>query len=114
MAFRRENRADSRRDTVAVTKLADAGAMQTTRWIEFELSVTAVIPAVRVRIGDYGDRWVASVQCGTSRTSALGANARDALVAALAPLGARARTEVMAAPMMFGASAELLEARAAV
>jgi hypothetical protein len=88
--------------------------MQTTRWIDFELSVTAVTPAVRIRIGDYGDRWVASVQCGTSRTSALGANAREALAAALAPLGARARTEVMAAPGMFGVSAQLLEARAAV
>jgi hypothetical protein len=88
--------------------------MQTTRWIDFELNVTALTPAVRVRIGDYGDRWVASVQCGTSSTNALGANAREALVAALAPLGARATTEVMAAPRMFGASAQLLEARAAV
>lgn len=86
--------------------------MQTDRWIDFELSVDALRPALHLRIGDFGDRWVASVQSGESTTSGLGANAREALLAALAPLGARATTEVMAAPGMFGASAQLLEVRA--
>ena len=81
--------------------------MDTNRWIDFELAVAALGAAVRVRIRDVEERWVASVQYGASVTDGLGATARQALMAALAPLGARATAAVMAEPAMFGASARL-------
>jgi len=63
---------------------------------------------VHVRIGDFESRWAAIVRSGSATSDGLGATARDALVAALAPLGARATATLMAHPTMFGASAQLL------
>ena len=77
--------------------------MNASRWFEFELS-----PTVHLRLGDFDDRWAAIVRSGSTTTDGLGATARDALVAALAPLGTRATATLMAQPVMFGVSAELL------
>ena len=78
--------------------------------IGFELSVIGLAEHVRGRIGEAGERCVASGQVGSRTTTGVGASAREALVAALSPFGARATTAVMAAPGMFGASAQLLAA----
>jgi hypothetical protein len=86
--------------------------MHTSRWIEFELAVASLGDAIRIRIRDVEDRWVASVQVGASGVEGLGGTARQALTAALAPLGARATAAVMAEPAMFGVSARLLDAAA--
>ncbi len=69
---------------------------------------TAIGHAVAVRLGDFEGRWAAMVRCGTATTRGLGATAREALMAALAPLGPRATAALMAEPAMFGASADLL------
>ncbi len=82
--------------------------MNTADWLEFEVTSPAQPGGLLVRIGAFGDRWVASVQCGGSSMSGLGATAREALRAALAPLGVRTTTSILAAPAMFGASVELL------
>lgn len=82
--------------------------METPNWLEFEVTLPAGADALRVRIGAFGERWAASVQCGPASMDGLGATARDALRAALAPMGARTVTSVLAAPAMFGASADLL------
>ena len=87
--------------------------MNTSRWFDFELSPAVLGLAVHVRLGDFEDRWTASVTYGSATADGLGPTARDALVAALAPLGTRATTMLMAQPAMFGASADLL-ARAAM
>jgi hypothetical protein len=68
---------------------------------------------LRIRIREAVERATASVECGATRTSGIGATAREALVAALAPFGARTAGAVMAAPAMFAASATLLAAREA-
>lgn len=81
--------------------------------VEFELKVTTAGHPVRIRIREFEARTAAIVECGPSSTSGLGGSAREALVAALAPLGTRTSTAVMAAPEMFGASAKILERRAA-
>jgi hypothetical protein len=77
--------------------------MNASRWFDFELS-----PTVHLRLGDFDDRWAAIVRSGSTTTDGLGATARDALVAALAPLGTRATATLMAQPVMFGVSAKLL------
>ena len=77
--------------------------MNASRWFDFELSST-----VHLRLGDFEDRWAAIVRSGSTTTDGVGATARDALVAALAPLGPRATVLLMAQPVMFAASAELL------
>jgi hypothetical protein len=82
--------------------------MENGHWVDFELTVTGVSQAMRVRIGSFAERCVASVELGAIRTSGIGGTAREALVAALAPMGSRMTTVVLAAPAMFGASAELL------
>jgi hypothetical protein len=82
--------------------------MNTGRWFDFELGSTVIGLPVQVRLGDYEDRWAATVRCGSTASDGLGATAREALVAALAPLGPRATTMLMAQPVMFGASADLL------
>ncbi len=87
--------------------------MNDSRWFDFEFAPAVIGLAVYIRLADRGDRWAATVRSGTTTTGALGANAREALVAALAPLGAHLTTRLMAEPTMFGASATLL-ARAAV
>jgi hypothetical protein len=87
--------------------------MDSNRWVEFEVQPAAIGLGVFVRLGDFGDRWTASVRCGAASSNGLGANPRAALLAALVPLGPRASTIVMADPVMFGASADLL-ARTAV
>jgi hypothetical protein len=78
--------------------------------VDLELRITGLADAVRVRVGGAGERCVASVQVGSEVTTGLGATARAALVAALAPFGARRTAAVMAAPAMFSASAQLLDA----
>ena len=88
--------------------------MNTSQWFEFELSPAGLGSPVHLRLGDYEDRWTASIRCGSSTTNGLGATAREALVAALAPLGSHVTTLLMAHPMMFGASAELLARSEAV
>jgi hypothetical protein len=82
--------------------------VNTSRWFDFELSPTVIGIPVHVRLGDFEDRWAAIVRYGSNTTDGLGATARDALVAALAPLGARATTTLMAQPVMFAASADLI------
>lgn len=82
--------------------------MNTNRWFDFDLSPTVLGIAVHVRMGDFNDRWTASVSYGSATADGLGATARDALVAALAPLGERATTMLMAQTAMFAASADLL------
>jgi len=77
--------------------------MNANRWFDFELS-----PTVHLRLGDFENRWAAIVRSGSITTDGVGATARDALVAALAPLGPRATVTLMAQPVMFAASAELL------
>ncbi|HET6820142.1 MAG TPA: hypothetical protein VFH98_06270 [Candidatus Limnocylindria bacterium] len=79
-------------------------------WVDFELTVTGVDASLQVRIGSFAERSVASVELGALRTNGIGATAREALVAALAPLGNRMTTAVMSAPAMFGVSARLLAA----
>ncbi|HEX6139100.1 MAG TPA: hypothetical protein VF013_01390 [Candidatus Limnocylindria bacterium] len=76
--------------------------------LSFVLTGTAIGQPVSVRLAAFGERWVASVECGSARSQGLGAAAREALVAALAPFGARATAALMADPAMFGASASLL------
>ncbi len=82
--------------------------MNTADWLEFEVNLPAPAATLRVRIGAFGERWVASVQCGDASMDGLGVTAREALRAALAPMGQRTATSVLAAPAMFGASAELI------
>jgi hypothetical protein len=80
--------------------------------VEFELRIATAGHPVRIRIREFEARAAAFVDCGSASTSGLGGTAREALVAALAPFGARTSTAVMAAPEMFGASAQVLAARA--
>jgi hypothetical protein len=82
--------------------------MNASRWFDFELSPTVIGVPVHVRLGDFDNRWAAIVRSGSTTTDGLGATARDALVAALAPLGTRATATLMAQPVMFAVSAELL------
>lgn len=77
--------------------------------VDLELRITGLADAVRVQVGNAGERCVASVQVGPQKTTGLGATARAALVAALAPFGVRRTAAVMAAPDMFAASARLLD-----
>jgi hypothetical protein len=88
--------------------------MSTSQWFEFEVSLTGQSAPVFIRMRDVEDRWAASVQCGATRTDALGATSRQALVSALAPFGARMSAAVLSAPMMFAASAQIVAARQAV
>jgi hypothetical protein len=88
--------------------------MNGSRWVEFDLPPTAMGLQGSVRLGDFDERWVAVVRCESSETFGLGGTARQALLAALAPLGPRATTAVMADPTMFAASAALLAHEAAV
>lgn len=87
--------------------------MQSTKWVEFQLSIAGVAETMTVKLREFGERSTASVQVGPTTHSGLGANAREALVAALAPLDARTTMAVMAAPDMFGASVAVLAARRA-
>ena len=82
--------------------------------VAFEVSVLGLQSPMSVQIAAVSERCVASVQLGAISLHGLGANAREALVAALAPLGPRMTTAVMATPAMFGASAQVLAARVAV
>jgi hypothetical protein len=82
--------------------------------VEFAVEIASVAGPMQVRIAEQGERAVASVAWGRTRSSGLGATAREALVAALAPFGQRTLSAVMAAPAMFAASAAVLAAREAV
>lgn len=88
--------------------------MNTGSSVEFAVEVATLTGPMRVRIAELGERSVATVAWGATSSSGLGATAREALVAALAPFGQRTRTAVMAAPAMFAASAAVLAARQAV
>ena len=85
-----------------------AAGMNTTQWFEFDVSPGVIGIPVHLRLGDYTGRWTATVRCGSTTTDGLGATAREALVAALAPLGSHVTTLLMAQPVMFAASADLL------
>jgi hypothetical protein len=82
--------------------------------VEFAVEVMDLTQPVRVRVSERDERAVAWVTCGSGASSGIGATAREALAAALAPLGGRRASEVLAAPAMFAASAQLLAAREAV
>jgi ABC-type proline/glycine betaine transport system permease subunit len=82
--------------------------------VEFAVEVATLAGPMQVRIDELGERSVASVAWGATSSSGLGATAREALVAALAPFGQRTLSAVMAAPVMFAASAAVLAAREAV
>jgi hypothetical protein len=86
--------------------------MSSTQSVDFKLVLVAAGHPLRVSIGDRGERFVASVRWGAIATSGLGATAREALVAGLAPLGAPMTAAVLASPAMFGASLQLLSAKA--
>lgn len=85
--------------------------MNTGAWVELELHVGMAAAPFRIRVREAGERSTASVACGSTSTSGIGATAREALVAALAPFGSRTTGAVMAAPAMFAASAALLATR---
>jgi len=85
--------------------------METSAWVELELHVGMADAPFRIRVREAGERSTASVACGSARTSGIGATAREALVAALAPFGSRTAGAVMADPAMFAASATLLAVR---
>jgi hypothetical protein len=80
--------------------------------VDLELTPTALGHPISLSFLDFGARWMAIVESGSTRTHGLGASAREALQAALAPFGRRATAVLMADPAMFGASAELLALRA--
>jgi hypothetical protein len=79
-------------------------------WIDLELSVSGVTERMKVRVGNFGERSMASVELGRITSNGIGATAREAQVAALSPRGNRMTTAVLAAPARFGVSAELLAA----
>lgn len=80
-------------------------------WVVFELHAGTGSSPFRIRVRDAGERSMALVTCGSREASGIGATARDALEAALAPFGPRTTGAVLAAPAMFAASAALLAAR---
>lgn len=82
--------------------------------VEFAVEVMGLTQPVCVRVSERGERAVAWVTSGSGASSGIGATAREALAAALAPLGRHRASEVLAAPAMFAASAQLLAAREAV
>ena len=82
----------------------------TNHLVDFELRTSGLADSMRVRIGQAGERCVASVQVGPQLTTGLGATARAALVAALAPFGGQRTAVVLASPDMFAASLQLLGA----
>jgi hypothetical protein len=88
--------------------------MKSSASVEFAVEVASLPGPMQVRIAELGERSVASVAWGAASASGLGATAREALLAALAPFGQRTVAAVMAAPVMFAASAAVLAAREAV
>jgi hypothetical protein len=86
--------------------------MDSNQWVEFELAPANLDYPVSIRLGDFEARWLAVVQAGSASLEGLGGTARDALVAALAPLGMPTTAALMAEPAMFGASARLRRAQA--
>ena len=97
-------------DTRAVAGLSHHRLMNTNRWIEFELAVASLGDALRIRIRDVEDRWVAWSR-SARRRGGPGGTARQALMGAR-PFGAHTTAAVMAEPAMFGVSARLLGAAA--
>jgi len=79
-----------------------------TNTVHVDVSPTTSACVFSMRLDPLGERWVAVVNCEHERHHGIGASARDALVAALAPLGRRTAASVMADPAMFGASLALL------
>jgi hypothetical protein len=79
--------------------------------VEFAVELLGLAQPVRIRVTERQRRAAAWVACGSLESNGIGATAREALAAALAPLGRRRAVEVMAAPAMFAASAQLLASR---
>jgi hypothetical protein len=82
--------------------------MHNSRAVEFQVEPPSLGYAVSVRLRDFRERWFAVAECRDVRHSGLGSTARDALVAALAPLGPKPTAALMADPAMFGASLKVL------
>ena len=82
--------------------------MITSQRVAFELTAPSLGFAVSVVLGNMNDRWLATAQCHDNRHVAIGATAREALAAALAPLGSRTAAILLADPALFGASVGVL------
>jgi hypothetical protein len=79
-----------------------------TNTVHIDVSPATTACVFSMQLDPLGERWVAVVDCEHERHHGIGASAREALVAALAPLGKRTSASVMADPAMFGASLALL------
>lgn len=76
--------------------------------VHVDVSPATTACVFSMQLDSLGERWVAVVDCEHERHHGIGASAREALAAALAPLGKRTAASVMADPAMFGASLALL------
>ena len=81
---------------------------------EFRLVAPGLGPTVEVRLGRFGDRWLAVAQIGEEPEVALGGTARQALEAALAPLGPRIARALLADTALLAPSIEILRQDEAV
>lgn len=75
---------------------------------EFTLGAPGLDLPIEVRLGRFGDRWLAVVAIGGEPDVGLGATARLALEAALAPLGPRIARALLAHPALLAPSVELV------
>ena len=75
---------------------------------EFRLVAPGLGPTVEVRLGRFGDRWLAMAQIGEEPEVAVGGTARQALEAALAPLGQRIARALLADTALLAPSVEIL------
>jgi hypothetical protein len=82
--------------------------MRSANTVQVDVTPAASACVFTMRLNPLGERWVAAVHCEHERHHSIGASAREALAAALAPLGTRTAASVLADPAMFGASLALL------
>jgi len=82
--------------------------MRSANTVQVDVSPALSSCVFSMRLDPLGERWVARVDCEHERHHAIGATAREALSAALAPLGKQTAASVLADPAMFGASLALL------
>jgi hypothetical protein len=82
--------------------------MRSANTVHVDVSPAASACVFSMRLDPLDERWVAVVDCEHERHHGIGPSAREALVAALAPLGKMTAASVMADPAMFGASLALL------
>lgn len=75
---------------------------------EFALAVPGLGPTVEIRLGRFGDRWLAVARIGDDPEVAVGGTARQALEAALAPLGPRIASALLADTALLAPSVEIL------